>query len=74
MQTNSTATETDDYTLSEKSVSIAEGSRTGTITVTVVDDNIDEADNEMFVLNLTATGATFSGGYEYGFGFEHDCG
>ena len=63
---NSSATETDDYTLSGKTVSIAEGSRTGAITVTVVDDGIDEADNETFELDLTATGATFSGGSNTG--------
>ena len=64
--TNSTATETTDYSLSTKTVSIAESSRTGVITVTVVNDDIDEADNETFVLDLTATGATFSGGANTG--------
>ena len=59
LATNNTATETEDFTLSTTTVNIPSTGTTGTITVTVVDDAYDEADNETFVLNLTSTEATF---------------
>ena len=58
---NSTATESDDFTLSSTTVSIASGESAGNITVTAFDDELDEASEE-FELTLTATGATFSDG------------
>ena len=60
LATNNTATETEDFTLSTTTVNIPSTGTTGTITVTVEDDAYDEADNEIFVLNLTSTEATFS--------------
>ena len=58
---NSTATESDDFTLSSTTVSIASGESAGNITVSAVVDQLDEADEE-FELTLTVTGATFSDG------------
>ena len=59
----SSAKETTDYSLSEKMVTIASTEQNGMITVSVVNDDYNEA-SETFVLNLTATGATFTSGHD----------
>ena len=60
VDTNSSATENSDFTLSTKTVSIASGSQNGSITVTAVSDSLYEGADETFTLTLTATGANFS--------------
>ena len=58
-----TAEEPDDYTSASGTLTFDAGDTAQTITVTTVDDTVDEADSEQFKLTLSsASNATLSGG------------
>ncbi len=54
-----TATETTDFKLSSKSVTIAEGQQSAIVTLTIVDDTVDD-DAETIVLQASSTTPTFT--------------
>ena len=61
--TDDTAEEPDDYTSASGTLTFEAGDRAKTITVTTVNDTLDEEDSEQFKLTLSsADNATLSGG------------
>src|SRR3989304_633707 len=56
-----TATDPADYTITASPIVIAAGSLTGTITITVVDDTLDELDETVVITMGSPTNATASG-------------
>ena len=45
----------DDYTLSSETITVSSGSTTGSITLTVKDDNLDESDRDTVLLEVAST-------------------